>query len=82
MGSAFMGIDVVGEGEHRLRVTGGPLHGQLNLGIIRNSFGTQDAAVQGLATAVEVFDEVEKTPCVFEDLLLIHPISLVAQAYL
>ena len=35
MGSAFMRVDVVGEGKNRLGIGAGPLHRQLQLGFVR-----------------------------------------------
>ena len=79
VGAAFVGVDVVGEGEDRLGVPAGPLHRQFQLTVLAGRFDVEDPAVQGFARAVEVLDEVDEPALVFEDLVFSVRITLVDQ---
>jgi hypothetical protein len=64
-----VGVDGVGEGENRLVVGGGPLHGQLHLGVVVVLVEDVDhVRVERLPLGVEVLDEVEQAALVLEAL--------------
>ncbi len=66
VGAALVGVDVVGEAEHRLGVTTRPLHGHLDLGLVGDVLEEGDLAVDRLPLGVEMLDEVDEAARVLE----------------
>ena len=59
VGTAFVGVDVVGERQDRFRVSRGPLHRQVEFAIVPGLLERDDVGVERLALGVEVLHEVD-----------------------
>ena len=66
VGAPLVGVDVVGEGEHRLGVPGIPLEGDIHLDVVADLLEADDVRVQRLALGIEVLDEIHQAAAVAE----------------
>ena len=74
MGAALMGVDVVGEGVHRLLIGGVPLHRQLQAHLIvravwRGGVKVDDRRIGLVLTPIEVLDIIDQAPIKLEPTL-------------
>ena len=77
MGTALVGVDVVGEGENRFVVGLGPLHRQFQLGVLGTVGEVDHVGVEWLAGRVEVPDEIDQAPPVEEGVARLLVLALV-----
>ena len=70
MGAALVGVDGVGEGVHRLRIAGVPLHRDLDLVAGALAFEVDDALLDRVLGAVDVLDKVDQPTGVVEGTVL------------
>ena len=68
--AALVGVDVVGEREHRLLVGGVPLHRDLDRAVLGLVLEEDGLAVQGVLVLVQVLDEVDDPALVEEGVAL------------
>ena len=68
--AALVGVDVVGEREHRLLVGGVPLHRDLDRAVVGLVVEEDGLAVQGVLVLVQVLDEVDDPALVEEGVAL------------